>query len=197
MHRFFLALLTAECSGSLSAGGFAALIMAIVPAHIMRSVGGGYDNESIAMTAMCATFFFWVRSLRVGEPGKVPLNTLVYGVLCGLAYIYMVAAWGGFVFVLNMIGMHAAVLIACGRFSSKLHRAFSLFYVIGTLGAIQVPVVGWGPLKSLEQLGPLAIFVGMQVLEVAAVQKRKRGLTNAQVRRYHRELYRPDNMVSQ
>ena len=52
--------------------------------------------------------------------------------------------------------------------------------VIGTLGAIQVPVVGWGPLKSLEQLGPLAIFVGMQVLEVAAVQKRKRGLTNAQ-----------------
>jgi hypothetical protein len=28
-----------------------AMIMAIIPAHIMRSVGGGYDNESIAMKA--------------------------------------------------------------------------------------------------------------------------------------------------
>ena len=39
-------------------------MMAIVPAHLMRSVGGGYDNESIANTAMILTFYFWVRSLR-------------------------------------------------------------------------------------------------------------------------------------
>lgn len=56
----FLALLTKECSGSWTAGAFAASIMAIVPAHIMRSVGGGYDNESIALTAMTMTFFFVV-----------------------------------------------------------------------------------------------------------------------------------------
>ena len=34
-------LFAAECSGRKSAGAFAALIMAIVPAHIMRSVAGG------------------------------------------------------------------------------------------------------------------------------------------------------------
>ena len=154
-----------------------------VPAHLQRSVGGGFDNESVAISALVATFYCWCRALRStpeSSDGHATVGSVVFGALTGLCYIYMVAAWGGFVFVLNMIGMHAAVLIACGRFSSKLHRAFSLFYVIGTLGAIQVPVVGWGPLKSLEQLGPLAIFVGMQVLEVAAVQKRKRGLTNAQ-----------------
>ena len=59
-----LAALTQECSGSRSCGVAAALIMAIVPAHIMRSVGGGYDNESIAMTAMCLTFYCWARALR-------------------------------------------------------------------------------------------------------------------------------------
>jgi dolichyl-diphosphooligosaccharide--protein glycosyltransferase len=26
--------------------------------------GGGYDNESIAMTAMLMTFYFWIRSIR-------------------------------------------------------------------------------------------------------------------------------------
>ena len=49
-------------------GALASLIMAIVPAHLMRSVGGGYDNESIAMTAMCATFYFWCRSVRGISP---------------------------------------------------------------------------------------------------------------------------------
>ena len=67
---------------------------------------GGYDNESIAVAAMCATFWLWVRSLRA------PGNAWPVGALCGLSYVYMVAAWGGYVFVLNLIGVHAAV-VAC------------------------------------------------------------------------------------
>jgi len=159
------------------------VIMATIPAHLMRSVGGGYDNESIALTAMCATFFCWVRALRADptvKDGGPTKGSYVFGVLCGLCYIYMVAAWGGFVFVLNMIGIHAAALVLVGRYTSKLHRAYTLFYAIGTLGAIQVPVVGWGPLKSLEQLAPLLVFLGMQGLEYCEVQRRKRGLTMLQ-----------------
>lgn len=75
----------------------------------------------------------------------------------------MAAAWGGFVFVLNLIAIHSLVLVLLGRYSSKLHRAYSLFYVIGITGAVQVPVIGWGPLRSLEQLGALAAFIGLQV----------------------------------
>ena len=40
--------------------------------------------------------------------------------------------------------------------------AYSLFYFIGTLGAVQVPVVNTTPLRSLEQMGPLLVFVGFQ-----------------------------------
>ena len=32
------------------------------------------------------------------------------------------------------------------------HRAYSLFFIVGTLGAIQIPVVGMQPLRSLEAL---------------------------------------------
>ena len=153
---YFLGLLAAECSGSSNVGVAAAGIMSIIPAHLMRSIGGGYDNESVAMTAMCMTFFFWARSLRNDRSWAI-------GIMTGLAYVFMVAAWGGYVFVLNMIGVHAAGLVLIGRYSSKLHRAYSLFYIIGTLGAIQIPVVGLAPLKSLEQLGPMAVFFGLQV----------------------------------
>jgi len=177
---WFLSFFAAECSGSYSAGAFGGLIMAIIPCHIMRSVGGGYDNESIAMTAMCATFYCWVRALRAdttGGPGVASRSSLIFGTAAGLAYIYMVMAWGGFVFVVNMIGLHAALMVPFGRYSTSVHRAYSLFFIIGTFGATRVPPVGMNPFKSMEQLMPFAVFLGYQVLEVVAIQRRKHSLS--------------------
>lgn len=170
----FLGLLTWECSGSANAGVAASAVMAIIPAHIMRSVGGGYDNESIAVTAMCATFYFWVRSLRND-------NSWWWGAVAGVAYIYMVAVWGGYIFVLNMVGLHAAVLLFTGRYTSKLHHSYTLWYVIGTLGAIQVPVVGWTPLKSLEQLAPFGLFIALQLMEFCEYKRRSENLDDKQM----------------
>merc|ERR1712185_763939 len=36
-------------------------VCVFVPAHIMRSVAGGFDNESVAISAMLLTFALWVR----------------------------------------------------------------------------------------------------------------------------------------
>jgi len=159
-------------SPAVECGIFAMACMAIVPAHLMRSVGGGYDNESVAVTAMVSTFYFWIRSLRNHET-----YSYLWSILAGLAYFYMVAAWGGYIFVLNMVGVHAATLVLLGRFHDKLYASYSLFYFIGTCLAIQVPVVGWAPLKSLEQLGPCAVFLGYQVLQFCEIVKRKRKLS--------------------
>jgi len=167
-------------SPAVEVGVCTALTMAIVPAHLMRSVGGGYDNESVAITAMTLTFWLWTRSLRGGVDGKGSWP-LVWGALTGIGYFYMAAVWGGYVFVLNLIGCHAAFLVLLGRYSTKLHRAYSAFYFIGTSLAIQIPVVGLTPLKSLEQLAPCAVFIGMQLLEVVERQRRKKGLTNTEV----------------
>ncbi|GAX74108.1 hypothetical protein CEUSTIGMA_g1557.t1 [Chlamydomonas eustigma] len=159
--------MAAECSGIPSAAPAAALMMAIIPAHIMRSVGGGYDNESIAVTTMVLTFFTWCRSLR--NPSSWP-----FGILAGLAYVYMVAAWGGYTFVINMVGLHAGVLLMLGRFSPSVYKAYTLFFIVGTAGAIQVPVVSWTPLKSMEQIAPLAVFGAYQILGLAYLIAKQR-----------------------
>jgi len=156
-------------------GVFTMGIMSMIPAHLMRSVGGGYDNESVAIAAMTLTFYLWCRSLRANDD-----KSYLFGIATGLAYFYMVAAWGGYVFVLNLIGCHAAALVLLGRFSTKLYRAYSLFYLIGTYLAIQVPVVGFTPLKSLEQLGPAAVFLGFQVLQYCEIIKKKKNLSRSQ-----------------
>ena len=156
--------------------------MSVVPAHTMRSVAGGYDNESLAVTAMCLTFFVWCRSLRNERSWWI-------GSLAGLAYVYMVAAWGGYTFVLNMVGLHAATLVLLGQYSTSLHRAYSLFWIIGTLGAIQFPVVGLAPVKSLEQLGPAFVFLGMQVLAFGERLVKSRGAGGAEAWRIRVNVY--------
>ena len=170
LATFFTGLLAYECSHSSSERGYYSNIevfvstmacMALVPAHMMRSVGGGYDNESIAVTAMVLTFYCWCRSLRPGPRGHY------FAFITGLAYFYMVAAWGGYVFVLNMIAMHAGILVLMGRFNDQVYKSYSIFYIVGTFLAIQVPVVGMTPLKSLEQLGALAIFGGFQLIQLS------------------------------
>ena len=177
-----VAFLTAECSGSGTSAVVAALVMSIIPAHTMRSVGGGYDNESLAVTAMCLTFFAWVRALRTRRSWPV-------GALAGLCYVYMVAAWGGYVFVLNMIGLHAAVIVLVGKFDSSAHKAYSLFWIVGTLGAIQFPVVGLAPIKSAEQLGPMCVFLGYQALALAEFLVKRAQKTGPEAWRIRLRVY--------
>lgn len=39
----------------------------------------------------------------------------------------------------------------------SIHVSYTIFYIIGTYGAIHIPVVGMTPLKSLEQMIPLGM----------------------------------------
>jgi dolichyl-diphosphooligosaccharide--protein glycosyltransferase len=51
---------------------------------------------------------------------------------------------------------------------------------VGTALAIQIPVVGWAPLKSLEQLGPAAVFFGYQLLQLTEYLRKKQDLNRKQ-----------------
>src|SRR5882757_8333820 len=107
-----------------SAGLLAAAFIGIVPGYISRSVAGSYDNEAIAIFLLMFTFWNWIRAMKQGSA--------FYGTVAAIFYFYMVAAWGGYVFITNMIPLHAFVLILMGRFSSRLYVAYSSWYAIGT-----------------------------------------------------------------
>ncbi|OEU16208.1 putative oligosaccharyl transferase [Fragilariopsis cylindrus CCMP1102] len=153
-----------------SSAVFTALIMAVVPAHLLRSVGGGYDNESVATTAMQLTFWFWTWTVS----SKNTTRATILGVVTGFMYFYMVAAWGGYVFVINLVGIHALFVLLLRKVPfNHLYCSYTSFYAVGTLLAMQIPVVGLTPIKSIEQLGPFGVFVGLQALQLMLVSERK------------------------
>jgi len=62
---------------------------------------------------------------------------------------------GGYVFITNMIPLHALVLMLMGRFSDRLYVSYSTWYAIGTLASMQVPFVGFQPVSTSEHMGAL------------------------------------------
>ncbi|KAI0766162.1 oligosaccharyl transferase STT3 subunit [Trametes elegans] len=142
-----------------SAGLLAAAFIGIVPGYISRSVAGSYDNEAIAIFLLMFTFFCWIKALKTGSA--------FFGTLTALFYFYMVAAWGGYAFITNMIPLHALTLILMGRFSSRLYVAYSSWYAIGTLASMQVPFVGFQPVRTSEHMAALGVFGLLQIIAFA------------------------------
>jgi dolichyl-diphosphooligosaccharide--protein glycosyltransferase len=138
--------LTAEFKDE-AAGLLAALFMGIAPGYISRSVAGSYDNEAISIFLLVYTFYWWIKALKTGSA--------FYGAVTALFYFYMVSSWGGYVFIINMIPLHAFALIVMGRFSTRLYISYSTFYIIGTLASMQIPFVGFLPLRSSEHMAAL------------------------------------------
>ena len=140
-----------EVTGRKDSGLLTALLIAIVPGYISRSVAGSYDNEAVAITALIMTFYFYIKSVNTGS--------ILWSTICALLYFYMVSAWGGYVFIINLIPLYNLFLIIIGRNDIKIYTSYTVFYIIGTLLCMQVPFVMFGALKSSEHFLSHGVFI--------------------------------------
>ncbi|CAJ2630953.1 dolichyl-diphosphooligosaccharide--protein glycosyltransferase subunit STT3A isoform X2 [Trifolium pratense] len=148
-------LLTKEVKGP-GAGLTAAVLLAMVPSYISRSVAGSYDNEAVAIFALIFTFYLYIKTLNTGS--------LFYATLNSIAYFYMVCSWGGYTFIINLIPMHALLCIVTGRYSSRLYIAYAPLIVLGTLLAALVPVVGFNAVMTSEHFASFLVFILIHVV---------------------------------
>ncbi|KGO63823.1 Oligosaccharyl transferase, STT3 subunit [Penicillium italicum] len=152
-------LLTSEMSDSPSAGLLAAAFMGITPGYISRSVAGSYDNEAIAIFLLVFTFYLWIKAVKNGS--------IMWGALTALFYGYMVSAWGGYVFITNLIPLHVFVLLCMGRYSSRVYISYTTWYALGTLGSMQIPFVGFLPIRNSDHMSALGVFGLIQLVAFA------------------------------
>ncbi|CAK42956.1 dolichyl-diphosphooligosaccharide--protein glycosyltransferase subunit stt3 [Aspergillus awamori] len=151
--------LTREMATSPSAGLLAAAFMGIVPGYISRSVAGSYDNEAIAIFLLVFTFFLWIKAVKNGS--------IMWGSLAALFYGYMVSAWGGYVFITNLIPLHVFVLLCMGRYSSRIYISYTTWYALGTLASMQIPFVGFLPIRNSDHMSALGVFGLIQLVAFA------------------------------
>lgn len=98
----------------------------------------------------------WIKAQKRGS--------IFYASLTALFYFYMVSAWGGYVFITNLIPLHIFILILMGRYNSKLYAAYTTWYAIGTLASMQIPFVGFLPIRSNDHMAALGVFGLIQIV---------------------------------
>ncbi len=128
-------LLTEEATGKSEAGLFSALFISMVPSYISRSAAGSYDNEAVAIFALVFSFYTYLKAANSGS--------ILHACLSGFALLYMVSTWGGYVFIINMIPIWVMAMIILGKCDKKIYVSYSIFYIIGTLLALQILFVGF------------------------------------------------------
>lgn len=144
-------LFTSEVTLRPEAGLLAALFCGMAPSYISRSVAGSYDNEAVAIFALVFSFYSFVRAMRVGSA--------VSGLMAAIAYFYMVASWGGYVFIINTIAIFMVALIILGRLRTKVIVVYNVFHVIGTLLCLNIPFVAYAAISSSEHLASHGVFL--------------------------------------
>eukprot|EP00250_Pteridium_aquilinum_P014676 c22137_g1_i1 orf=301-2505(+) len=137
------------------AGIVAAALIAICPGYISRSVAGSYDNEGVAIFALLLTFYLFVKAVKTGS--------LAWSVASAFAYFYMVSAWGGYIFIINLIPLYVLVLLVTGRYSLRLYVAYNTMYILGMLLAMQIRFVGFQHVQSGEHMAAMGVFFLSQV----------------------------------
>ncbi|PKA54983.1 Dolichyl-diphosphooligosaccharide--protein glycosyltransferase subunit STT3B [Apostasia shenzhenica] len=137
------------------AGLVAAVLIAICPGYISRSVAGSYDNEGVAIFALLLTFYLFVKAVNTGS--------LAWALASAFGYFYMVSAWGGYVFIINLVPLYVLVLLVNGRYSMRLYIAYNCMYVLGMLLAMQIRFVGFQHVQSGEHMASMGVFFLLQV----------------------------------
>ena len=96
-------------------------------------------------------------------PPPNPITTTQTGSLgwaaaLSLSYLYMVASWGGYTFIINLLPIHCLACVASGRLTPRLYVAYAPLIAIGTLEAASIPVVGFNAVLMSEHFGAFLAF---------------------------------------
>ena len=76
------------------------------------------------------------------------------------------SAWGGYVFIINLIPLHVFVLLLMGRYSERIYSAYNTFFIISLLCSMQIPFVGFQPVRTSEHMASAGLFALLQAVAV-------------------------------
>lgn len=68
------------------------------------------------------------------------------------------SAWGGYVFIINLIPLHVFLLLIMGRYSYRLFTSYTVFYILGLVLSMQIPFVGFQPIRTSEHMAASGVF---------------------------------------
>ncbi|MHA2100841.1 MAG: STT3 domain-containing protein [Candidatus Kariarchaeaceae archaeon] len=154
-------------------GLIAALIMAVIPAYVSRSIAGFVDNESVGVLFTVMTFYYFIRSLSRDSHRSA--------VMAGISMALLGSSWGAFRFAYDLLPVYALVIVITGNYSMRFLRTYATTVSVSTMIMLFIPRVGGTFLFDMEGLAPLGMLVFLVVFGL--FQDLSKNLTSVEFRR--------------
>ncbi|MFQ5821892.1 MAG: STT3 domain-containing protein, partial [Candidatus Heimdallarchaeota archaeon] len=133
------------------AGLFTALLLAVSPAHIQRSIAGFFDNESIGILLLLMTYVFFLRGLKT--------NSMVYGLLAGVTLGLLGISWGASKYAFDFLALYVIVLILLKKHSSRLLAVYGPCIIVGTTISAMLPRIGPQLITQIDHAFPIGALI--------------------------------------
>jgi asparagine N-glycosylation enzyme membrane subunit Stt3 len=85
------------------------------------------------------TCYWWVKAVKTGLISWAALS-----------YFYMVTAWDGYVFIINLIPLHVFVLQIMNRYSLILFSRYTTFFILTLIFSMQISFVVFEPVNICQ-----------------------------------------------
>ncbi|MFX0204514.1 MAG: STT3 domain-containing protein [Candidatus Hodarchaeota archaeon] len=144
--------------GNKKIGILAALLLAISPGHLQRTVVGFFDHESLGILFLILSLYFYARSLRTGSLSA----TLLAGISLGI----LSASWGAATYVFNLLAIHALVMLVLRKHSDRLFLSYGGSILIGFFLMILIPKNGAKSLMNTDSLSTLGVLGLVALAEI-------------------------------
>ena len=102
------------------------LILSIIPIYLNRSMAGWGDKEALAMVFWFAAFYFFI----AGWESDNLKSGIIYSILSGISTGLMIFGWGGYSFVVTIIGFFVFMNFVLIKFEKNKFYQYSIWYII-------------------------------------------------------------------
>ena len=103
----------------------ASISLTIIPPYLFRTISGVGDKEALGMVFFFAALYFFVS----GWKSETLKKNLIWGALAGLSTALMGLVWGGYAFLVSIIGLTGLIKFAFLKFKKSFLFTYILWYL--------------------------------------------------------------------
>ena len=151
--------------GGKTTGIMAALMLAVSPSYMSRTVAGFFNTDSAGIFGIAAVALLFLRSLNEERDSK---KRILYALSAGAVMGFTYASWGGARYIVGLVTLFVVASLILGKSNTRLIISYSLSMGLGLFLAVMVPHLGVKLLFNVENLvipAVLALLVTFELLK--------------------------------
>lgn len=144
--------------------------LAVTPAFLYRTMAGVADKEALAVALMFATLYFYVLAFKSEKPSR----GIIFGITAGILNALMAAVWGGYIFIMLAIAIHAIICTILGIFKKNQFYTYGAWMITLMIFAYMLYPVRFPLQTFLSSLTSQIMIIGFLMSGIAIIMHHKK-----------------------